>query len=268
MHASGPLVPSHAVSSQAPSSRARKLLVGGLSVLLAGCLFAPATDALAAPRPKPPSQQDVDKAQADARDKASQVKAIQAKLDAANAQLDKLNTAAETAAEDYNGAMLLVEQAQQESDAAQAKVAQAKQATAQMQDKMGAFAAASYRGQDKLAKLDALLNPDNAVNVMTRMSTLSTIARQQGDVLTDLRAAGVYIPSYSRAQWNVGVHVSRDQLQPGDLVFFASNTSNPSTIHHVGIYIGGGQMIEAPHTGTQVRVANAFRSGYIGAVRP
>ena len=46
------------------------------------------------------------------------------------------------------------------------------------------------------------------------------------------------------------------------LVFFGSS------IHHVGIYIGGGDMIEAPYTGARVRIASAFRSDYHGACRP
>jgi cell wall-associated NlpC family hydrolase len=80
--------------------------------------------------------------------------------------------------------------------------------------------------------------------------------------------AGVYLGHYTGDQWNRGTHVSRDQLQPGDLVFFAYNTSEPSTIHHVGLYVGGGMMIEAPYTGANVRKSSAFRSDYIGAVRP
>jgi cell wall-associated NlpC family hydrolase len=80
--------------------------------------------------------------------------------------------------------------------------------------------------------------------------------------------AGVYLEHFTGDQWHEGRHVSRSQLEPGDLVFFAYNTSNPSTIHHVGIYIGGGEMIDAPFTGADVRKDPAFRSDYIGAVRP
>jgi cell wall-associated NlpC family hydrolase len=80
--------------------------------------------------------------------------------------------------------------------------------------------------------------------------------------------AGVYLGHYTGDQWNEGTHVDRSQLEPGDLVFFAYNTSSPSTIHHVGIYVGGGQMIDAPYTGVNVRKESAFRSDYIGAVRP
>jgi peptidoglycan DL-endopeptidase CwlO len=80
--------------------------------------------------------------------------------------------------------------------------------------------------------------------------------------------AGVYLQHFTGDQWNEGTHVARADLQPGDLVFFAYNTSEPSTIHHVGIYIGSGEMIDAPYTGVDVRKDPAFRSDYIGAVRP
>jgi cell wall-associated NlpC family hydrolase len=74
--------------------------------------------------------------------------------------------------------------------------------------------------------------------------------------------AGVQLPHYTGDQWNAGRHVSRDQLAPGDLVFFDAD------LDHVGIYIGGGQMIHAPHTGTVVRVENVWWDKFQGAVRP
>ena len=80
-------------------------------------------------------------------------------------------------------------------------------------------------------------------------------------------AVGISLAHYTGAQWDYGKHVSQAQLQPGDLVFFATNTSDPSTIHHVGIYIGNGQMIDAPATGEQIGIHNAFRPDYIGAVQ-
>jgi cell wall-associated NlpC family hydrolase len=80
--------------------------------------------------------------------------------------------------------------------------------------------------------------------------------------------AGVYLGHYTGDQWNEGQHIARGDLQPGDLVFFAYNTSDASSIHHVGIYVGGGMMIDAPYTGVNVRKDPAFRSDYIGAVRP
>lgn len=82
------------------------------------------------------------------------------------------------------------------------------------------------------------------------------------------QAAGISLGHYTGLQWDIGMHVSQSQLVPGDLVFFATNTSDPDTIHHVGIYIGNGQMVDAPQTGEQVGIHNAFRSDYIGAVQP
>src|SRR5581483_9859638 len=58
---------------------------------------------------------------------------------------------------------------------------------------------------------------------------------------------GVTLPHYAAAQYQLGVAVPRDQLQPGDLVFFDG-------LDHVGIYIGGGQFVHAPHTGDVVKI--------------
>ncbi len=74
---------------------------------------------------------------------------------------------------------------------------------------------------------------------------------------------GVSLPHSSRAQIGYGERVSRADLQPGDLVFFGSGR-----IHHVGIYVGGGQYIHAPHTGAVVRIDPLDRSDYAGACRP
>jgi peptidoglycan DL-endopeptidase CwlO len=84
-------------------------------------------------------------------------------------------------------------------------------------------------------------------------------------------AAGVTIPRVSRAQFAAyaGIRpVDPMHLVPGDLVFFADNPRIPSTIHHVGMYIGRGLMVEAPHTGAVVRTSSIWRPSYAGAVRP
>ncbi|HUR15397.1 MAG TPA: NlpC/P60 family protein [Mycobacteriales bacterium] len=81
--------------------------------------------------------------------------------------------------------------------------------------------------------------------------------------------AGIHLDHYSQSQWDQGKRVSsRSELLPGDLMFFATDTSNPRTIHHVSIYIGKGKMIEAPYTGEVVRVSSADRSDFIGGTRP
>jgi len=84
-------------------------------------------------------------------------------------------------------------------------------------------------------------------------------------------AAGITIPRVSRAQFAAyaGLRpIDPLHLVAGDLVFFADNPGNPSTIHHVGIYIGKGLMVEAPHTGAVVRTSSIWRPSYAGAVRP
>jgi cell wall-associated NlpC family hydrolase len=75
-------------------------------------------------------------------------------------------------------------------------------------------------------------------------------------------AAGVYLPHNSGMQYSATSRVSRDALQPGDLLFYGS------PIHHVGLYIGNGQMVDAPRTGYTVRVTSIDRSNYVGAGRP
>ena len=70
---------------------------------------------------------------------------------------------------------------------------------------------------------------------------------------------GVSLPHSSYAQYGMGVPVAQSQLQPGDLVFFYG-------LGHVGIYIGGGQYIHAPHTGDVVKISS-IGAGYVGARR-
>lgn len=79
---------------------------------------------------------------------------------------------------------------------------------------------------------------------------------------------GTYLPHYSGYQFNSGRHISRSNLMPGDLVFWAYNTSDPGSIHHVAIYIGGGRIIQAPQTGDVVKISYMWSGGYIGAARP
>ncbi|HEY5881595.1 MAG TPA: NlpC/P60 family protein, partial [Nakamurella sp.] len=62
--------------------------------------------------------------------------------------------------------------------------------------------------------------------------------------------------------------VSRDQLQPGDLVFYARNTSDPTPIHHVAMWMGNNLVVEAKNSGTSVKISSMSWNGYIGAVRP
>ena len=84
-----------------------------------------------------------------------------------------------------------------------------------------------------------------------------------GLVMYVFAQVGVSLPHSSYAQYGMGSAVSRDQLQPGDLVFFDG-------LGHVGIYVGGGSFIHAPHTGDVVKISSIsgwYASTYVGARR-
>ena len=75
------------------------------------------------------------------------------------------------------------------------------------------------------------------------------------------KQVGIGLPHFTGAQWNAGTHVSRSELQPGDLVFFYPDR------HHMGLYIGDGKMVHAPHSGDVVRIATIDNRPWAGAVR-
>ncbi|MEZ0076241.1 C40 family peptidase [Planotetraspora sp. GP83] len=84
---------------------------------------------------------------------------------------------------------------------------------------------------------------------------------------------GARIGGDTSVQWKTGIHVPRSQIRAGDLIFFAYNTANPATIHHVGIAIDAIRMVHAPHTGSTVRIDTwagvpSREREFIGAVRP
>ncbi|KUJ65368.1 peptidase P60 [Streptomyces albus subsp. albus] len=80
-------------------------------------------------------------------------------------------------------------------------------------------------------------------------------------------SVGIELPRVANDQWNAGPHPKRSELLPGDLVFFAYDLGDPRSIHHVGIYVGGGYMINAPYTGAVIRFDKIDTPDYIGATR-
>ena len=74
--------------------------------------------------------------------------------------------------------------------------------------------------------------------------------------------AGVSLPHLSRAQYGYGTHVSINSMEAGDLIFWSSNGAQ-SGIYHVAMYLGGGQMIEAPTFGVPVRITGVYSWGSI-----
>jgi cell wall-associated NlpC family hydrolase len=81
---------------------------------------------------------------------------------------------------------------------------------------------------------------------------------------------GIKLGHYTGFQYYAGLRVPRDQLEPGDLVFFHANSAGVPG--HEGMYIGNGSFIHAPHTGDVVKISSLFETryalAYVGAVRP
>lgn len=79
---------------------------------------------------------------------------------------------------------------------------------------------------------------------------------------------GVQIPRTSQQQWQSGTAVSKGALRPGDAVFFVGSDGTSTAPGHVGMYIGDGKFVEAPHTGSTVHISTlAGRTDYVGARR-
>lgn len=91
-----------------------------------------------------------------------------------------------------------------------------------------------------------------------------------GLMLMAYRQAGIELPRTSEYQWSAGPHLTQGQLQPGDLVFYNPGEDGlPGLPGHVGIYLGNGMMLHAPHPGDVVRVAPVNDGDtYLGAIRP
>jgi len=103
-----------------------------------------------------------------------------------------------------------------------------------------------------------------------------------GLTLEAYRRVGLLLPHNASLQYLLGVQqdvaIGLDgpdpyaQLQPGDLVFFTDTPGSADGIHHVGLYAGDGQMVDAPHSGAVVRVESIqtpyWRRQFFGATRP
>ncbi|WP_326689454.1 MULTISPECIES: bifunctional lytic transglycosylase/C40 family peptidase [unclassified Streptomyces] len=89
-----------------------------------------------------------------------------------------------------------------------------------------------------------------------------------GLTLAAYRSVGIDLPRVANDQYNTGPHPKRDELMPGDLVFFGTDLNNSRSIDHVGIYVGGGYMIDAPYTGAKIRFDPIDTPKYFGATRP
>ena len=84
-----------------------------------------------------------------------------------------------------------------------------------------------------------------------------------GLVMVAWASAGVYFPHLAQDQYNLTERIPLSSLLPGDLVFFGT----PSNVYHVGIYVGGGDMVDAPSTGQDVQIQSIYWGGLLGAGR-
>ncbi|MEV0614991.1 C40 family peptidase [Nonomuraea sp. NPDC050404] len=79
--------------------------------------------------------------------------------------------------------------------------------------------------------------------------------------------AGVKMPRVTHQQWVAGPQVPYEQAQPGDLLFWRNDPTNPGYISHVAIYWGNGKMLHAPRTGDVVKIASVTTRNLAGVVR-
>jgi cell wall-associated NlpC family hydrolase len=195
-----------------------------------------------------------------------------------NGLLDAAATASVAAAQAQAAAQEAAAQAQAQYDAVAAKQANLEAEIAEYQALYDQLSTAeqqaaieAHHGDDRASRDDrsepAVSSGSIVANSEAAQIAVDTAMAQQGKpyvwaaagpdsydcsglVQYAYAAAGISLPHSSRMQSQMGQQVSRDQLQPGDLVFFYSPVS------HVGIYIGGGQMVHAPTFGDVVKVAS------------
>jgi peptidoglycan hydrolase-like protein with peptidoglycan-binding domain len=90
-----------------------------------------------------------------------------------------------------------------------------------------------------------------------------------GLVMTSYLHSGITLPRVAADQYASGPTVPLDQAQQGDLLFYASDLTDPSTVYHVVMYAGGGTIIDAPYTGAFVGTRPLWTSHLLPvAVRP
>ncbi len=78
--------------------------------------------------------------------------------------------------------------------------------------------------------------------------------------------AGTTLPRVSWQQYTAGAHLPLAQAQPGDLLFWAHDPSNPASIHHVALFLGNNQVIHAPDTGDVVKISTVWQQGLVATV--
>ncbi|MDL4813831.1 NlpC/P60 family protein [Actinomadura opuntiae] len=177
------------------------------------------------------------------------------------------------------GLMQAMQSAQRARKSAEERAQQVEQLRAQLTDQKKKVTSAYEKVRGKavkkdptlLAKLPVVGDGKAAEALRYAMSKLGrpyvwgaagpTTFDCSGLTMWAYKQVGINLPHYTGSQWNAGTHVPESQMQPGDLIFFYSD------LHHMGMYVGGGKMIHAPHTGDVVRIASLEGRPIAGVVR-
>ena len=180
---------------------------------------------------------------------AHKITRLRAKAARVQAAIDRMPARVESLVEDYDEVREALARTRADQARTRKQVVEARRQLRAAKRLLGRRLWTIYTGGAP-STLGQLLGADSVHDalVTTKYSGASSFDCS-GLTMAAYRSAGVWLPRVSRAQWGAGPHVGLGSLGPGDLVFFAHNTGNPGTIHHVGMYIGGGAMIEAPIPG-------------------
>ncbi len=167
----------------------RLRLVTATSAALVLALAAPVFSAHA--DPVYPSAGQVKAAQAAAGDKAAQIAVVEGQLKVSNARLVEVQTAAEVAAERYNGARELLQERTDAATAAGERAAAAQKIADIASDKLGQFAATTYREGGNLGQLEAFLSSKGPQDVLDRAAGIQLISDIRNQIMQDADASSV-----------------------------------------------------------------------------
>lgn len=172
------------------------------------------------------------------------------------------------------------EAAQQLTNEVQAHKSELDKRIAEVKQALGRLSAADRADLGRIKDTGVYLGPPGAANdalqaALSKRGSAYVWAAAgpstfdcSGLTMWAYKRAGINLPHSSRSQYTLGRPVSINELRPGDLVFYDDGTGNPARIHHVGMFVGDGKMVDAPTQGQVVDVRSIKGDGhYIGARR-